>query len=66
MIRTNQTHKNYIGTKPVIAEVKVESLSMSETFLAAKKNKPRWNTVWISLNWVNGWQPGLLRIFTVI
>ena len=21
MIRTNQTHKNYIGTKPVIAEV---------------------------------------------
>ena len=23
MIRTNQTHKNYIGTKPVIAEVNI-------------------------------------------
>ena len=33
MIRTNQTHKNYIGTKPVIAE-----LCVLPTSILSKKN----------------------------
>ena len=33
MIRTNQTHKNYIGTKPVMAEI------LSQHFILPKKAK---------------------------
>ena len=41
MIRTNQTHKNYIGIKPVIVEQKLrQSANSQSTFYSRQKILP--------------------------
>jgi hypothetical protein len=60
MIRTNQTHKNYIGTKPVMAEEQVfgvlEKIKFCSEFAVGISFQKSPNYPWKFARFFVGWQ----------